>query len=418
MKKSKTDSEIFASIKHSLESYEEEYLPGAWEGFVQLQKRGRRLRYLRIVSAVAACLLLGVIGTNYLFFNDLKVPKTDQPQIAAGKAEDYKSVTITEKESVTSTPVVRKSDLKPLVAPRIVSAVKSGQGKKTPAAQVSTLSINPLAFSVAKDTVRIASATKVDIAVVKSVPDTMKVISDTTGSKKIVKIPDTQLIAANQSNETAAKRKIRLGINLSPGVSSTQSASAFSYTGGVSADIPLFGNFQLSTGLQIENQTIVSKVGSMAASADASFGLPTVPSNQAQTKLVNLDLPLNITWKFIAEESHSYYVSAGLSSLVYLRQENKNTTYSQLLVPVSTVINGQDVKTYSLINQASVSQNTTTPDQIFDFAGRLNIILGVERKLSKRIFIHFEPYAKIPVAGMATENLRNTSTGINFKISY
>ncbi|MCL6103960.1 MAG: hypothetical protein M1292_16005, partial [Bacteroidetes bacterium] len=135
-------------------------------------------------------------------------------------------------------------------------------------------------------------------------------------------------------------------------------------------------------------------------------------------KLINLDLPVNITWKFVSEKSHSYYVSAGLSSMVYLRQENKNTNYSQLLVPVTSYDGLTEIKSYNLVNQVSVTQNTVTPPQTFDFAGRINFMVGFEKQLSSRIYIHFEPYAKIPASWQAPGNLNHTTTGINFKISF
>ena len=121
--------------------------------------------------------------------------------------------------------------------------------------------------------------------------------------------------------------------------------------GGLSADIPLFSNVQLSTGVQVENQHMAEKVSGIVSSS-------TAPQNETKTKLINLDVPINITWKFASEKSHAYYVSAGLSSLVYLRQENRNTTYSDMLVPVSTIVAGQEIKSYSVVNQVSVTQNT------------------------------------------------------------
>ena len=181
--------------------------------------------------------------------------------------------------------------------------------------------------------------------------------------------------------------------------------------GGVSADIPLSSNFQLSTGLQIENQSIVKNIAGIVSSSSS-------PQNQMKTKLINLDLPVNLTWKFVSEKSQAYYVSAGLSSLVYLRQQNKNTTYSQDLTPLSSVVNGVEVMSYSIVNQVSVTQNTVTPNQTFDFAGRINFMVGFEKKLSDKLFIHFEPYTKFPASGRSSGYLNHTTSGINFKISF
>jgi hypothetical protein len=142
------------------------------------------------------------------------------------------------------------------------------------------------------------------------------------------------------------------------------------------------------------------------------------PVNQTKTTLTNLDLPVNITWKFAAVKTHAYYVSAGLSSLVYLSQENKNTTYTQDLIPVSSLVNGEEIKSYSIVSDVSVTQEAVDPVQTFDLAGRINLMVGFETQLSKRIYLHFEPYAKIPTSSQAAGSLNHTTTGVNFKISF
>jgi len=424
MKHNKTDSEFFASLKQSLESYEEEYVPGAWEEFLQMQKRRKRSLYLRISSAVAACLIIGSIGSGYFIFNQPALLKTNSVQIAKTLTDTPNPEKNPDSKAAPSVGS-KKSNPNPIALLRIASTNKPGQSKNLLSGQV----VEPSKLQVASND----SAGKVsallagaDIQKPRSVEDTIKNLRDTLAVKEMQnKKADSQTVKENTHVTAVSKRKIRFGINLSPGISTTQSARSFSFTGGVSADIPLFANVQLSTGLQLENQTIVNKTQSMSF-ADASSYIQlanssnpkAIPVNQTETRLVNLDLPLNITWKFISKKSQSYYVSTGFSSLVYLRQENKVTSYSNQLVPISTLVGGLEVKSYDLVSQASVAQYTFTPDQTFNFAGRLNIILGVERRISERISIHLEPYAKIPVAGLETGSLMNTSSGINFKISF
>ena len=424
MKNNKTDSEFFASLKQSLESYEEAYVPGAWEEFLQLQKRRKRSLYLRISSAVAACLIIGSIGSGYFIFNQPEPLITNSVQIAKSLKDTPNPEKNPGSKAVPSVGS-KKSNTNPLALLRIASSDKPGQNKNLLLGR----GVEPSKLQVASnDSAGNVSAllAGADHQKPGSVPDTIKNLRDTLAVKEMQnKIADSQTVKENVHVAAVSKRKIRFGINLSPGISTTQSARSFSYTGGVSADIPLFANVQLSTGLQFENQTIVNKILSMSFADASSYTLlansssaKAIPLNQTETRLINLALPLNITWKFISQKSQSYYVSTGFSSLVYLKQENKVTSYSNQIVPVSTLVGGQEVKSYDLVSQASVTQNTFIPDQTFNFAGRLNIILGVERRISERISIHLEPYAKIPVAGLETGSLMNTSSGINFKISF
>jgi hypothetical protein len=247
-------------------------------------------------------------------------------------------------------------------------------------------------------------------------PSNHKADSEKISRDSIKAKPEPVLLATNSPEEyqkiaAEPRRKVRFGLNFSPGFNASQSASSVNYMGGVSADIPLSSKFQLSTGVQVENQSIVKEYHGIVASS-------TVPQNQIKTELINLDVPVNITWLFVAEKSHAYYVSAGLSSLVYLKQENRNTTYSQDLIPVSSMLNGQEVKSYSVVDHVSVTQNTVAPTQTFDFAGKLNLMVGFEKKLTNRFYIHIEPYTKIPTSGQSAGSLNYTTSGINFKVSF
>jgi len=129
-------------------------------------------------------------------------------------------------------------------------------------------------------------------------------------------------------------------------------------------------------------------------------------------------LPLNLTWRFYPGKLKCYYLTAGVSSLAYLKQDYQNTSYSQQLVAVSSLVGGHEIVSYNIVNVASTTQNLVTPFRTFDFAGRLNFMLGLEQQLSPKLFLHFEPYLKISVSGLATENLKYISSGVTFKISF
>lgn len=411
MKNNKAENEIFTQIKQSLERYEEAYIPGAWEGFLQQRKRRQRKILWLISSGIAACLLIGFIGLNLIL-----------PEKNAALRSPNGQITNLNRE----TPNLENHAAR--VAAPAMDSTRNAAHFKTPGKELLALSEKtkkPMPETKAKiaapsavagqtiDSSKLVStlSTGTNILLNKANADTVKNSSDTLRGKTNTVIQEVLPAKEGQNLAALPKRKIRFGINFSPAVTSSQSEGSFNYLGGVSADISLFSNVQLSTGLQLENQSIVKKFPGIVSS-------PTAPVNQTRTKMINLDVPLNITWKFFSEKSNSYYVAAGLSTLVYLSQENKNTTYSQMLVPVTNTVAGEAIKSYSLVDQVSVTQNTVSPAQTFDFAGRLNLIIGFEKKLSNRIYIHFEPYAKIPTSGQAAENLKQTSTGVNFKISF
>jgi len=390
MKNKETDSEITALIKQTLDGYREDYIQGSWENFVQ-KKKNKRGRILWLISSgIAACLMVGIllfnpnnpVVKNNLLKNNQQVEYKENPGSISTKKD-----TIT-KIMAGLIPVKRIGGLNTFQT-SADHRVISGKDATEPATTLYQ------ATNSAGDSVK--------------VPPNSKKGSDPTKRKTATKplyfspIEDDRVVAAG------SKHKVRFGINFSPGINATQSASSFNFSGGITADIPVFSNFQFSTGLQFENQSIVSNGPQISTSG---------PANQSKANLMNLDLPLNLTWRFFSGKLKGYYLSAGVSSLAYLKQEYQNTSYSQQLVAVSSLVGGHEIVSYNIVNVASTSQNTVSPFRTFDLAGRLNFMLGLEQQLSPKLFLHVEPYLKIPVSGLATENLKYISSGVTFKISF
>ena len=413
-KKYTTESEIIAQIKRSLDGYEEAYVEGSWGTFLQKKKSRQRKLFLRVASGIAACLLVGLIGVNYLHFE-----KSDSSKLTAEKSvEIVREKPVAEKNSIPETPAAV------VASHEAIQPVKEAGTKSVTVARLQQNDListkpektetPPVALAIVADTVSNSPTLSpgMEQLTAENKADSVKGSRDTISARRENnRLLALQSLEENPKDAAITKRKIRFGVNFSPGFNTTQSASSANYTGGVSADIPLSSNFQLSTGLQVENQSMVKEFPSIVASS-------TAPQNKIKRELINLDLPLNLTWKFVAEKSHAYYVSAGVSSLVHLKQEDRNTTYSQDLIPITSLVNGEAVKSYSVLDMVSVTQNNVTPTQTFDFAGRINLMVGFEKKLTNRFFIHIEPYAKIPTSGQSAGSFNYTTSGINFKVSF
>jgi hypothetical protein len=357
--------------------------------------------------------LLGLIGLNFFQSGRSDLSKlTAEKSTAAVSEEKLEEMTYIQEAPVVvaaTNPVNRTigttapATVKASNLPHQLQAAYNAQSEHTLA--------NP---SESKDTIGQSDTLLAGLAkpTAKVVEDSVKSKQDNTSNTKAEQTYlAIQSVEANNKIADDPKRKVRFGVNFSPGLNSSQSASSVNYTGGVSADIPLSSHLQLSTGLQVENQNLVKEFPSIAASS-------TAPRNEIKRELINLDLPLNLTWKFVAEKSHAYYVSAGISSLVHLKQEDRNTTYSQDLIPVTSLVNGESVKSYNVVDMVSVTQNSVAPTQTFDFAGRINLMVGFEKKLTNRFYLHIEPYTKIPTSGQAAGSFNYTTSGINFKVSF
>ena len=411
-KKFTAESEIFDHIRESLDQHEEAYIQGSWEIFLQKRKKNNRKNFLLIASGVAACLLIGFGGLNYLRFEKRDIQKTVVQKSVPVSADKPPIENKLPEKSFPLIASLRSGHSQNMLVGTSTKG-NSGLQKKSMAEKVNKPSENQPILSFAADSANKTSAPASGMPSQqnKNKADTAKNSADSISRKSSGTILNIAPLQETQEIASVSGRKVRFGINFSPGVNSAQTSGSLDYTGGVSADITLSSRFLLSTGLQVQNQHVAQKIAGIVTST-------TAPQDETKSTLINLDVPLNIIWKFFSVKSNSWYVSAGVSSLVYLNQQDVNTKYSNMLVPVSLKVGGSDVKTYDIVSQVSVTQNSVSPSQTFDLAGRINLMVGFETKLSDRMLMHFEPYARIPSPGQPSGSWNQTTTGINFKVSF
>jgi len=404
MKSLETDKELTDLIVKTLEVHEEHYVLGSWENFVKMRARRRRLIFWITSTGIAAAFLAGWMGFRILF------PEVNTPAVNVARntttavagdekplaADSHKGNEVVKQDAGVNMETVRPVNVfkaeglseynrkdEPL-AGEVLQRENSGLG-----------SISGLSFSY---TIRQDASLRNNRD--NPVPE--------NHGDKFVSLKDTTEFIPYDEPLTHEK-KFRFGINVSPGVTSTSTAASYNYAGGVNADIVLAHNLSISTGLQVEHQSVITK---------STDGPSWVPQAQSRALLTALDLPVNIMWKFISKKTSSYYIASGVSSVAWLGEKYVNTTYTQKMNTVVNMVGGTPNVSYQLENVSNTSKRSETPLSTFDFAGRVNIIFGYEQNMSSNLRLHVEPYLKIPLSGQAAENLKYTISGITCKISF
>ena len=428
MKKPETDRELVDFIVDTLGNGEEHYILGSWETFVKKRKQRRRLILWFSTTGFAASVLIGWLGFKFIaadsvihnFYSELKQQIPNNQAIAVKKdttGQNYLTLIDTlllsesnnamQQNNVISfnrhddskfknqTKNNTRLDTKENNEYKIIASIHPADSHKTDLTSDSINTAFPLNSGINETGKTIAANQKSDSSAV--IPSVRLTVTE-------IKHDDYSDIQNN-----AAVKKIRFGVCFSPGVTSTATVSSFNYSGGLSADFGLSRHFGLSTGLLVERQNVINK-----ATDNPSW----MPAGQAEAVLVGIDLPVNITWKFLVRKSMCYYVSSGISSIAYLSEKYITTSYSQKIVGVINMVGGERTVDYQLENVESTEQRKEVPLNSFDFAGRVNIIFGLEQHLSSKIYLHVEPYVKIPVYGLATRDLKYTISGVTCKISF
>lgn len=427
----KIDNELTDFIKKTLSEHEESYVEGAWENFVYQQKRKRRVLYWRISSSVAACLLLGLLFISIPGGDPSRQKGTPDTQITSENKPQPKEVVqnaagyeTTGKVNISENGGDVEKNGKVDNSRKIIKIKKKAPQTVSEKSSRELIAENIAAKPSDKTATESPALTDKENIVKATTPDKGEVtttLQKNEPSEKAVTIQEKEkqeyTFDIRESDDVRGKnlkkKKVLLGFNLSPGINSTSTGASFNYAGGVNLEIALLPKLSLSTGVQIEHQT-VETVNSVSNAA--------IPSDHMNANLTNLDIPINITWRFltkgVGKERYSYYVSGGVSSLAYLGERYVKTTYRQEVREQLNMVASEAKMTYQLENFATTSENKEEPFNAFDVAGRINLIFGIERKISKDLNLHIEPYVKIPLSGLGSENMKFMTSGITCKISF
>ena len=422
MKESETDREFTDLIKDTLDKFEEPYILGSWESFVRKKNRRKRFIILFTGTGIAASFLAGWLVLRIFIpgFNDVQIDGKQNLNLsessAAAETPEDNSI------SQPASPVAQTTEHHPVQNKNILSSeIKSTPGKELLA--VKNLSekfetVTPVPdsnkFLAEKNReMLLGDSTKPGSLISGNVTDTENENKPLTEQENADNLqlnnPDAITVAENTIPDEQKQRRLRLGVNVSPGITSTSTAAAVNFGGGINADYELSRIFSLSTGIQVEQSNVKNE-----NTESPSW----VPPGETTARLIDIDLPLNLIWKFRIRKSTRYYIATGISSVAYLSEKYTTTSYTQKVVPVFGSQDGMQNVSYEVENVETKQENTEAPLNTFDFAGRINLLFGMEYNLSSGLFLHVEPYVKIPVSDLATQNLRFTTSGISCKVSF
>jgi hypothetical protein len=410
----KDKRDIGEIIKSSLSEQEEGYIEGSWERFSLKQRRKRFLLFRNISTGVAAAVVLALV--------------------VFGVQNDQTSQKIEEVSAIVTTPDTG-TEINPSENSDIIKrGDEAGKSKN----QIKIVKKNPSEAISGKRLIAKSEITETKEEIVKESERETEVkkltaLKEQVDSAEIQEPEKRQIpattppkpteeskyqVPATMSSRTAFalienerhERKVRFGINVAPGMSSATDGSALNIGGGVNLDIAIAKNLDISTGVQVEYRDIETATGN---------GTGVSAIQQTSYNITNLDIPLNITWKFKTNRTESYYISGGFSSLAYLGENYSTTSYNQMLQSsIVYDVSGAENTVYKLVDVRTTTVERTEPFSSLDVAGRINLMVGYSTSVSPKLNLHIEPYIKIPLTGMGSKDMRFTTSGITCKISF
>lgn len=192
-------------------------------------------------------------------------------------------------------------------------------------------------------------------------------------------------------------------------LNSSFTAKKMNYGAGVATQFKVSDNVSLGTGLVFANLNAANSISDGKFSGSAKrIGI--------ETNMKAIDIPLNV----IYHTKKGLYASVGFSSLSVLSEdkafvyETERVEHRFVLDPYSGV-----GSTQSFV----IKENYTESTKEKDFKGRSNLIffnfsVGKIQKIGESTNISIEPFLKVPMGKLSSEDVKLTNAGLRLKFLF
>lgn len=399
--------ELIEEVAELFLAYEEEYVPGEWEAFVQAGKKRSRIFPVWIRVAAIMAMIISVLPHN---LNDLIQSNKDTEFGAALKVVSAKPDVGVLVPSVYSGHLAIRSSTLSSPASHLTIKDSSRQTVVEPgnhhAAEEIYTSVVP---SVVRheENANIGSTGDVASAIV---------LSDTAVSAKKQKTIDFFLSEAKASQlaSTSGRKgkssKWGFGIEIMP----TVMKSSLNVGAGITTDYRLSDKFSISSGislLQLEAGTDVSSNTNSSVSSLSAKELTATDAN-----LSAIDIPVGLTYHV----NKNFYASAGVSYFNVISEKRSNT-YTKTAEFYRSDVDALTGNTalYQAVKSESVAEDLPeSPLKGNSYLGFFNFSIGRQQQLFSRYSIIIEPFVKIPVGKLSDQELKLMNSGVKFKLAF
>jgi|GEM_PF-6974318 len=411
--------ELIKGIADLFEDYEESYVPGEWEAFLQ-DKKGKR-KLFPVILRIAAILFLIIsvlpLHVDDLFTNGLSDKVADQKPVLK------KNNTLLPDQSILIKPLVTAAQRINRLSPSVSYQKKSLSRASGAASLASTDNFETTNSSSTfiKDT--ITSVLKHQ-QVEKSIVYT-KGRSDTTVHEKNKKMSTIDfLMAESKSGTTAAKKKTDgpkwdFGVEVIP----TATTVSMNVGAGLTTAYRISNKFSISSGISITqleggknvNGTIVNNsVSNNQVAFARELSSKQVVAVAANIKAI--DIPVGLIYHL----NKHYYTSAGISYFNVISEKRDNT-----IVQVSQVNQasfdpqtGMTASYKTIISQEVAEPANDKPLKGNSYLGFFNFSIGRKQNIFGKYNVLIEPFVKVPLGELSNEDLKLLNSGIKFQLSF
>nr|WP_294873910.1 hypothetical protein [uncultured Pedobacter sp.] len=406
-----SEDELIAHIKESLTGHEEEYVPGSWENFNQIEgKRNAKVLWLWRLSSAAAVILIA--GAAILFFTN----KTTD--VLPVQNVQHKQKEIPAPSAKTEEKVAKEADL-PIAVTEHEQLAAVRENKNVPVYAATQEPVNVVS-GISTETIAEKSNPVVPLV---RVPDTKPDIVKTE-AKPVTVENKTTVFQEFLNNETKKNQgealakssaprkedKWEMGLVVSPSFGNTKKLN-MGY--GVSMGYALSDKISLNSGVSYSE---MAASRSLPAPVSTAIAGESKNLESIEAKVTGIDIPLELKYRL----SKNLYANVGVSAFAVINQKQSNSYIQEKLVERAVSSGGDglaELKTFA-VNERVVEPAPESEIKDGKYIGFYNFSFGYKQKISKNKAVSIEPFMKVPMKEVSKENLRLIGTGVRLKLDF
>lgn len=378
--------ELIKGIAELLQSHEEPYESGAWENFVVYKKKKRKPA-LYWISGVAAAITL--IMASVLLLNRQPSPQQLPVQELAKEQKSPAKTEYTAPELA-------------IVEPAKQSTLPSGIHEIDQEAKVTQSTSNAVVIPVAEE------KTSIHVVAEPSEPAVNTVAgkpTPTSTAEEFFRNETKQL--ANVETRQLRPSRWKFGIEIAPMLSE----SNMNLGAGVSTEYQLTAKLSISSGISVLSLGAEKPVDNQPVSLMSNKKLTAVDAN-----LTAIDIPLAVTYHL----NKNLFTSVGVSYLNILSDKRTNNYVTEMALsqmvanPETGIVQAKETR----IVEKKIEPADQSSLERGSYLGFFNLSVGHEQPINKKDHIVIEPFLKIPVGKLSSDELKFSNGGIKLRYSF
>ncbi|MBB5646347.1 hypothetical protein [Pedobacter cryoconitis] len=431
--------ELIKEIADLFEDYQETYVPGEWESFSKVKKKKYPFlaNWVRIAAVFVLMGFILAFAFNQ-FFHQEKAPEIAviKPTVSKGSEQmaagsESKTSKGTDQSIKPGQPVltVQSENRTALNHSKPSGMFKKGEiieplNSSEVTAQQATAAVITEKIQPVQQPQELSSQQKKtaeQYAQKQAQPLVVPGVSakDTTSRNAHEKLTTAEfLLAESRKTNKPLKTKTQQGSDWDFGLQVMPAATSdrMNVGGGVTTAYRISDKFSLSSGISYLQ---MQAAGEISGQGNSGAGVSTFADKKlvgVDANLKAIDIPIALVYKL----NKNFYTSAGVSFFSVL-SEKRNNTFEQT---AQVDMNGYDFQTggpstFKAVSVEHVEEPTVERHlKGNSYLGYFNFSVGRQQNIFNKYKVRIEPFIKIPVGKLSSEDLNLTNSGIKFQLSF